>query len=754
MIDSLNKHIRLLGLFALIIFVNPGILAQKSNVLFIAVDDLKPVLNCYGESQIQSPNIDKLAEQGIVFNKAYCQWSVCGPSRASILTGLTPDGSGIRNLKTLLRDVEPEIVTLPQYFKKEGYITAAIGKVFDPRNVDSGHDSPSWSLTYKNPSSYQYPSEYGSFVSGQYRVEANTSTEMGPAGVGFDGYQDGQFCLDAIAKLDDFSKSPDSPFFLAVGFKKPHIPFIAPKAYWDLYNRDDLTLAPFQKPSVGSPDYAYHNPEPIGYTDIPDIWTYNDIELGDGLLHPEDQKRLLHGYYACVSYIDDLVGKILQKLDDTGLADNTIIVFWGDHGYHLGDHNQWGKHTNFEHATKVPLIISVPGGYSGRSNETVDLSDLYPTLVALAGNRIPEYLQGEDLSGIFNSEETFKTSAVSEYRSSGHSSYSFRTGQYRYTVWNNGSDIRPDLVDWDEANISEQELFDYHFDSLEKKNLVNESSYQAVLDSMKSIAKNWWYQQNYILNERSNPAYLPGFNYVLNNPDFELGSSSGWIIGQGNGFQCTYTTRAEENSENQVLSVDITNEGVNLEDGWLESEFYQCFSALRGKEITASFSGKSSTPQTPIRIKIRVVHFNGMEENLSSDPLYIDSTFDSVFFSFKMPESVEKWKYFIEFGSAIGELVFDNINLSPMTSITSSSTYTKEVRQSIVYPNPATNVVFVDVELDENTTLFIRDLNGKIVRKQALNSKLIDVSDLEGGIYFFQIPQGDEIISERIVIMS
>ena len=462
------------------------------NVLFIAIDDLKPVLNCYGSSQIISPNIDEIAEKGILFRNAYCQWAVCGATRASMLTGLTPDFSGVRNLSTQLRDVSPDVITMPQYFKDNGYVTAAVGKVFDPRTVDEGHDTPSWTQAYTDPGSYSYPPEYGDFVKGQYRVAANMSTECGPEGVDDDGYMDGQICLDALSKLTSFANSGET-FFLAVGFKKPHIPFIAPKKYWDMYQRDSLSLSSFQRVAEGSPEYAYHSPEPLGYDDIPDIWTYSDIEMGDSILHPDDQRRLLHGYYAATSYIDAQVGKLIRKLEETGLADSTIVVIWGDHGYHLGDHNQWGKHTNFEQATRAPLIIYSPGNVTSVYEDPVEFLDIYPTLAELTGLKVSNVLQGQSLAGVLQgAEETLKTPAVSEYRSGGHASYSFRTERYRYTIWMDKTSTRPDQVDWNAANIFEEELYDYKLDSLETKNLAGEVAYSGIRDSIQNLAEAWW----------------------------------------------------------------------------------------------------------------------------------------------------------------------------------------------------------------------------------------------------------------------
>jgi choline-sulfatase len=473
--------------------------STKYNVLFIAVDDLKPILNCYGESQIISPNFDRLANQGVVFDKAYCQWAVCGPSRASIMSGLTPDGTGIRNLSSILRTENPDVVTLPEYFKNNGYVTAGAGKIYDPRNVDAGHDAASWSVAYTDPGNYTYPSEYGSFVGGkQYRVTNKTVTEKGPAGIGDDGYTDGQIAIDALAKLDDFAQNPDQPFFLAVGFKKPHIPFVAPATYWDMYARDNINLAPFQQRADNSPDYAYYKPEVHfdKYIDVPSEYAWDSVDSPNFLLDIATQRRVIHGYYACVSYIDAQLGKLLDKLEAKGLDNNTIILVYGDHGYHLGDHNQWGKHTNFEHSVRAPLIISVPGGSTGHFSDPVEFTDVYSTLCDLAGINIPyETIQGKSLAPALRGESLSKEVAVSEYRADGGSGYSFRTNRYRLSLWFNSSSDRPDKVAWNANSIKKIELYDYDTDPNETKNLADSSTYASEKTDLLAIAEKWWDEQ-------------------------------------------------------------------------------------------------------------------------------------------------------------------------------------------------------------------------------------------------------------------
>jgi arylsulfatase A-like enzyme len=498
-LQNYKRMKRLLILFLLLsagMFFRPVKLqAQKKNVLFIVVDDLNTELGSYGHKQIVSPHIDKLAGEGVLFKAAFCQWPVCGPSRASFLTGQTPDGTGIRNLKTHLRDVRPDIVTLPQYFKKNGYVTGAIGKVFDHRNVDEQNDSLSWTLPYTQWNTYQYPPQYGPLYQNQWRIRARTAVECGPEGVGDDGYLDGQFCNEALKRLDEFARTK-KPFFLAVGFKKPHIPFVAPKKYWDLYNEDSLDLAPFQKRAAGTPLYAYFKEEPKKFVDMPRVWTYNDPQRGDSILPPKYQRRLLHGYYACISYVDAQVGKLLQKLKETGLDKNTIIVLLGDNGYHLGDHNQWGKHTVFEWSARDPLILYRPGDKSGVYDYPVDFVDIFPTLCRLTGLKVPADVQGVDLSGILKGNRNpVKPVAVTEYRAGGHATYSFRTQRYRLTLRFKTAKMRPDVSDWDASQIIFEELYDYQKDSLETRNLAYDKSYRAVRDSLLNLAEQWWKKQ-------------------------------------------------------------------------------------------------------------------------------------------------------------------------------------------------------------------------------------------------------------------
>ena len=494
------------------------------NILFIAVDDLKPILGCYGNKLIKTPNIDRLAARGTVFLNNYCQQAVSGPTRASLLTGMRPDHTGIWDLKTKMRDVNPDILSLPQYLISQGYSTQGIGKVYDVRCVDDDIDKPSWSVPfYKNATgyyssltgepafNYQLP-ETRKLIE-KYQQEA---TEKGIAkkdmrdyiyqfikptsecaDVPDNAYSDGANALKSKDILIDLA-GKNQPFFFAVGFVKPHLPFVSPKKYWDLYNREEMPVAEFQDKPANAVDIAFHNSGEIrAYTDIPPLLSFTD-QKDYGLTLPIDkQKELIHGYYAAVSYMDAQVGVLLNTLDSLGLTDNTIIVLWGDHGWHLGDHNIWCKHTNFEEATNAPLIISAPGIAGSKSNSPSEFIDIFPSLCELSGLEIPKQLDGKSLVPVMkNPTVKVKDFSVSQYPRSGNyeelnrlgfadgkfMGYSIRTDRYRYTIWM--KDNFRSTQAFNKELMVANELYDYEKDANETINVVDIKEYKAVSKSL------------------------------------------------------------------------------------------------------------------------------------------------------------------------------------------------------------------------------------------------------------------------------
>ena len=525
-----NQYFKFATFFFLVVISN-AIIAQrkptsKPNILFIAVDDLKPLLGCYGNTMVKTPNIDRLAKMATVFNKNYCQQAICGPTRASLMTGSRPDATKIWNLTTQMRDVNPDILTLPQYLISQGYTTSGIGKIYHPSSAIKGVDPVSWSIPYLKSKQSDFPAEIGEPANGQYQLpetkakmtpdiiaerkqqnkdlaanDENPKSIKGPSTECIDvpdnAYQDGVNALLAKDQIIALSKS-DKPFFMAVGFSKPHLPFVAPKKYWDLYKREDMPIASFQEHSKNGPLIAYHQSGELrNYLDIPEFATLPADSLRIGL-KLEKQRELIHGYHAAISYMDAQVGILLNTLESLGTLDNTIIVLWGDHGWHLGDHDLWHKHTNFEEATRAPLIIAGPGIKSGKTNSLTEFVDVFPTICDLAGVAIPKNLDGKSLKPLMlNNKAKGKEYAISQYPRKlkkaemaklGYTDakmmgYSLRTDQYRYTIWMNNFNSKEAF---NESQVYASEMYDYVKDPLEKVNVVNDKNYTSISASLKS----------------------------------------------------------------------------------------------------------------------------------------------------------------------------------------------------------------------------------------------------------------------------
>ena len=516
----MNKKSIYIMAVILAVFTTSTLNAQKAkkNILFIAIDDMKPILGAYGDDFAISPNIDKLAEHGTTFYNNHCQFAVCGPSRASFLSGQRPDQTQIIDLKTKIRSKRPDVVTLPQYFKNNGYLTMGVGKIFDPRSVDKKQDEKSWD-EYILPGQLKYPKENGSPALSYYqdpktkakiqklREEAISkgitdgnkqyhyiTKRCKPAYENADvpdaAYMDYAFATEGINLMKRAVKG-GKPFFLAVGFKRPHLPFVAPKKYWDMYDESKVPLALFQQKVKGGVDIAYHNSPELRSYQIPG-YTY---ELIDGVVEiPEvQQRKLIHGYYAATTYIDVQVGRLLEALKKEGLDKNTIIILWGDHGWHLGDHKLWNKHSNFEQATRSPMIIFDPEiNKKIIVNSPTEFVDVYPTLCDLAGIDVPDDLAGVTLQSLLNGSKTkVKEYAFSEMTRGNPEGeiigYSLRNDRYRYTAWVGDDPIHTQKLS--ENKIIGEELYDYNKDPLEKKSYINDPKYKEILDGMRKDFK-------------------------------------------------------------------------------------------------------------------------------------------------------------------------------------------------------------------------------------------------------------------------
>jgi arylsulfatase A-like enzyme len=452
-------------------FLSSGLQAQKKNILFIAVDDLKPLVSAYGDEHAVTPGMDRLAREGIVFQNMYCQQAISAATRASLLTGMYPDKTRVWDLVTDFRQVNPNAVSLPQYFKSMGYETAGMGKIYHIESAAPGHDAPSWSIPYRDADRSNYvlpftPNEKG-------RGPAVECTDVPD-----NAYHDGKMTEMAIQLLDSLSNNK-KPFFLAVGYLKPHLPFVAPKKYWDLYDRDKLEIASFQGKALNSPDIAYHNSGELkNYSDIPLFDNYSENELNH--LDVEKQKELIHGYYSAVSYTDAQILLLLEELDRLGIRNNTIVVLWGDHGWHLGDHGLWCKHTNFEQATHTLFMMSVPGHKTGTKPVALsEFVDIFPTLCDLVNIPKPKYLDGISLvPAIINPDVKVREYALSQYPRGSNSNimgYSIRTKRLRYTVWCS-KNYRTNIP-FDEKYVLARELYDYKKDPLETENVMEKPEY-------------------------------------------------------------------------------------------------------------------------------------------------------------------------------------------------------------------------------------------------------------------------------------
>lgn len=460
---------------------------KHPNILFIAVDDLRPQLGCYGDPLAKSPNIDKLASQGFLFNRAYCQQAVCSPSRSSLLTGRRPDTTKIYNLEDHFRKSIPDVVTLPQHFKNNGYHTQSFGKIYH-----GGLDDPaSWSV----PSTPVQGALYGPKImadikkrreeaeakgNGATKREINRANK-GPAwqaaNVEDNALNDGNTADGAIKALNEIK---DKPFFLAVGFIKPHLPFVAPKRYFDLYPpAEQMKLAENREHPAGAPELAF--------TNFDELRTYQGTPQNSDPVPDKQAQELIRAYYAAMSYMDAQVGRVIAELEKLGLRDNTIIILWGDHGWHLGEQGQWCKHTNFENATRAPLIISVPGqeNRGGKTDALVEFVDIYPTLCELAGLPMTDGLEGMSFVPLLKDpKRTWKTAAFSQYPRQGvkFMGYTMRTDRYRYTEWQETASGKSVAA----------ELYDHQLDPRETKNVADAAELESTVAELSKKLKAGW----------------------------------------------------------------------------------------------------------------------------------------------------------------------------------------------------------------------------------------------------------------------
>jgi iduronate 2-sulfatase len=454
---------------ALVALATSGFAAAtpRLNVLFIAVDDMNNDLGCYGSRIVKSPNLDKLAARGVKFERAYCQFPLCSPSRSSIMTGLRPDQTRVFDLQYHFRKGLPDVVTLPQAFMRSGYYAARVGKIYhygNPGEIGTSglDDAPSWKevvnpagtdKTELEPQITNHTPQRGLGSAMSYYSDSKGRDE---------DHTDGKVATEAIKLLE---KHQGEPFFLAVGFYRPHTPYVAPKKYFDLYPLEKIDV-----PTMPT-DYAKTVPEPALFSTRP--WP------NFGVTH-QQARETKRAYYASISFVDAQIGRVVDALDRLGLRDKTVIVFWSDHGYSLGTHGLWMKQSCFEDSARVPLIIAGPNIKAGMpSPRLVELIDVYPTLADLAGVSAPSKLPGASLRPLLTKPDAeWNRPAFTQVERGGFPGRSVRTARWRYTEWDEGKQGR--------------ELYDHQNDPGEMKNLAADPKQTATMAELKAlVTKNW-----------------------------------------------------------------------------------------------------------------------------------------------------------------------------------------------------------------------------------------------------------------------
>jgi len=475
------------SLFAVVLSVVAVTAMAKPNILFIAVDDLRPSIGCYGDALAVTPNLDRLAKRGVRFGQAHCQVAVCNPSRASLMTGLRPDMLGVWTLPIHFREAKPKAVTLPQWLRRHGYTAVGHGKIYH----NPTPDPQSWSEPIR-----PVQTERGYADGWQARIREvqaklpdddwRKNNLRGPATAApvIDDHKlvDGARTNLAIEDLRRLGQA-EKPFFLALGFIRPHLAWISPRKYWDLHDPKTLPVITDGEVTPHTPPYALSNSYELTHymdlIDFPKPW--DERRVSDTLA-----RRLMHAYYASVSYVDAQIGRLLKALDEEGLAENTIIVLWSDHGWKLGEHNGWGKMSNYEIDTRVPFIIAAPGlETAGQATDTpVELLDIFPTLCDLTGIDTPDFVQGESLLPLLKNP-TAKPDRVAHsqyYRNldgGEYMGYAMRTRTHRFVEWR----------EFGTGRVTARELYDHRENHTEAVNVIGNAPEELVTDLTSRLLK-------------------------------------------------------------------------------------------------------------------------------------------------------------------------------------------------------------------------------------------------------------------------
>ncbi|MEO0514290.1 MAG: sulfatase [Planctomycetota bacterium] len=463
----------------------------KPNILFLAIDDLRPDLGAYGNAQIHSPNLDAIAANGLLFKRAYCQAALCAPSRSSLMTGLRPGIPGINATESQNKDIINRAVgavpTLPVQLRDYGYTTLTVGKIFHTYDTSG---SGAWDRQlgpggggYQLPSNLEKERIHRQKIKeegGQARWKYPRGDAAEAADVPDENYQTHRIATRGIQLLrEHVQHNPEDPFFLAIGFHKPHLPFVAPQKYWDLYDRSTLDVPSRAEPA----DVPKYSLVPAWY----EMRQYGDVPKNrEHNVNDVKTREFIHGYYACISFVDAQVGRVVDELKNQGLAENTIVIVWSDHGFKLGDYGDWSKYTNMEIDTQIPLVVSGPGVVQGGETDAlVELIDLYPTVTELAGVPTPEHVEATSFVPLLaDPDRPWKKGALSYYdrRNPDAEGFSIRDARFRYTEWK----------DYETGDILARELYDHDQSVIADRNLADDPAHADTVERLSKLLSDGW----------------------------------------------------------------------------------------------------------------------------------------------------------------------------------------------------------------------------------------------------------------------
>ncbi len=671
-----KAQIILLLLFANIFGVVYG--QNKKNVLIFLVDDLRDELNCYGSRHVKSPNIDALAADGVRFNNAYAQQGICAPSRMSILTGLRPESIGIYDIFTPLRKVHKEVVTMPQLFRENGYKTVGIGKVFH-----HGRDDRSQWTTYigKEPNTYTNPENEGkkaAFEIGVRTIKNRKGQDIEVSATD-ETYKDGRVANAAIEALRDLKKDP---FLMVLGLSKPHLPFNAPKKYWDLYDRNKIKV-----PSRDRPNKMYFQ----SLTNWGELRGYDDIP-SSGDLDDELTKTLIQGYYASISYIDAQVGKVMRKLDELRLRENTMVIFMSDHGYKIGEYGSWCKHSNMEIDVKVPLIISRETSYKKRkrnkiSNALVENTDIFPTIIELCGLVSPK-IDGKSLMNLIdNPYSKGDEAAYNLYPKGKRIGVSVTDGRWRYTEWR---------ID-ETQEIKGRELYDHSYSMVADSNLAGDKNFQKEQERMAQL-----------LYKRF-PTDIKPFNEKR-------------VIGDNHGteiikvFESSITAPQDNSSFELGKSIVLRANATAVKGTIIKKVLFR---------INGKFHELDRESLYEVTWKPRKVG------SYTIDVMAMNSDYEKTISS-SVTVTINKSE-----GKKVEELLHGETSIS-------------------IYPNPARNTFTIATKGFKKATILITDVLGNRVYSKSTDAKMVEVATkakFAVGLYFIKIiDQDGKIYNDRVLI--